>query len=88
MSVVHIVRVGYIDPPVTRQRQALTVARSAHFIVITVSCLAFPAIQRFCGFFRIPVHKFAGCSKPPSRDNHRKASYPRTQQCDQSTNWT
>jgi len=22
--------------------------------------------------------EFAACSKPPSRDNHRKASYPRT----------
>ena len=27
--------------------------------------------------------KFAACSKPPSRDNHRKASYPRTHQRDQ-----
>ena len=27
--------------------------------------------------------KFAACSKPPSRDNHRKASYPRTQRRDQ-----
>ena len=27
--------------------------------------------------------KFAACSKPPSRDNYRKASYPRTQQRDQ-----
>jgi len=24
--------------------------------------------------------EFAACSKPPSRDNHRKAPYPRTQQ--------
>ena len=26
---------------------------------------------------------FAVCSKPPSRDNHRKLPYPRTQQRDQ-----
>ena len=30
--------------------------------------------------------KFAACSKPPSRDNHRKASYPRTQERDQGAN--
>ena len=36
----------------------------------------------------IPVHfseflsaEFATCLKPSSRDNHRKVSYPRTQQC-------
>ena len=33
-------------------------------------------------------HKFATCSKPLSRDNHRKASYPRTQQHDQGAGWT
>ena len=27
--------------------------------------------------------EFAACSKPPSRDDHRKASYPSTQQRDQ-----
>ena len=27
--------------------------------------------------------EFAGCSKPPSKDNHLKASYPTMQQCDQ-----
>ena len=26
--------------------------------------------------------EFAACSKPPSRDNHCKVSYPRTQQRD------
>ena len=34
------------------------------------------------------LHKFAACSKPLSRDNHRKASYPRTQQRDQGAGWT
>ena len=32
--------------------------------------------------------KFAACSKPPSRDNYRKASYSRTQQRDQGADWT
>ena len=32
--------------------------------------------------------KFAACSKPPSRDNYRKASYPRTQQRDQGGGWS
>ena len=35
-------------------------------------------------FFEFLSTKFAACSKPPSRDNHRKASYPRTQQRDHS----
>jgi len=34
----------------------------------------------FCLFLWFLSTKFAACSKPPSRDNHRKASYPRTQQ--------
>ena len=34
-------------------------------------------------FFELFSTEFAACSKPPSRDNHRKASYPRTQQRDQ-----
>ena len=32
--------------------------------------------------------KFAACSKPPSRDNHRKGLYQRTQQRDQGAEWT
>ena len=32
--------------------------------------------------------KFAACSKSPSRDNYRKASFPRTQQRDQGVGWT
>ena len=35
----------------------------------------FQAFRVTFGFFS---HNFAACSKPPSRDNHRKASYPRT----------
>ena len=32
--------------------------------------------------------KFAACLKPPSRDNHRKASYPKMQQRDQDAGLT
>ena len=32
--------------------------------------------------------EFAACLKPPSKDNHRKASYARTQHRDQGANWT
>jgi len=40
-----------------------------------------------CPFLSFPVvwllaTEFAACSKPPSRDNHRKTLYPRTQQRD------
>jgi len=34
--------------------------------------------QVFWLFLWLLTTKFAACSKPPSRDNHRKASYPRT----------
>ena len=39
-------------------------------------------------FFEFLSTEFAACSKPSSRDNHRKASNPRTQQRDQSAGWT
>ena len=35
-------------------------------------------------FFGFLSTQFAACSKPPSRGNHRKASYPRTEQRNQS----
>ena len=34
-------------------------------------------------FFEFLSTEFAACSKPPSKNNHRKGSYPKTQQCDQ-----
>ena len=34
-------------------------------------------------FYEFLSAEFAACSKPPSRDNLRKASYPRTRQRDQ-----
>ena len=57
---------------------------------MTTSCLwesapalGFPVIQRSCRFFEFLSVEFTACSEPPSRGNHRKASYPRTQQRDQ-----
>ena len=40
-------------------------------------------IQCSCGFFEFLSMEFAACSKPPSRDNHQKASDPRTPHRDQ-----
>ena len=34
-------------------------------------------------FFEFLPTEFAACSKPPSKDNRRKAPYPKTQQRDQ-----
>ena len=34
-------------------------------------------------FFKFLPTEFAACSKPPSRDNYRKTSYPRTKERDQ-----
>ena len=45
--------------------------------------MEFPVIQCFCDFFEFLPTEFAACSKPPSKDNHRKVSYPRTQQREQ-----
>ena len=39
-------------------------------------------------FFEFLSAEFAACPKSPSRDNHRKASYPRTQQRDQGVGGT
>jgi len=35
--------------------------------------------NQFSGFSLTSCHSFAACSKPPSRDNHYKAPYPRMQ---------
>ena len=43
-----------------------------------------PLIQCPVDFFEFLLStEFAACSRPPGRDNHRKASYPKTQQRDQ-----
>ena len=49
---------------------------------------SWPFSKLSCWRFDFLPRKFAACSKPPSRDNYRKASYPRTQQGDQGTGWT
>ena len=49
---------------------------------------SWPFSKLSCGRFDFFPRKFAACSKPPSRDNYRKASYPRTQQRDQGAGWT
>ena len=41
------------------------------------------SVQVFRLTFDFFPYKFAACSKPQNKDNHRKASYPRTQQRDQ-----
>ena len=43
----------------------------------------FNALVDFFKFFSI---EFAASSKPPSKENHRKASYPRMQLHDQGAN--
>ena len=47
-------------------------------------CRRFKRCNVSVDFFEILFNEFAACSKPPSRDDHREASYPRTQQHDQS----
>ena len=49
------------------------------------TCLgvSYDSINVSVDFFEYLFSEFAACSKPPSRDNHRKASYLRTQQYDQ-----
>ena len=44
----------------------------------------FSAIHFPVDFFEILSTEFAACSKLPSTDTPRRASYPRTQQPDQS----
>ena len=83
----NIVAVFHIYPTVTGQRQRRY--NGSLFIAITAR-LENPHLLRNFPWSNVPVDffeflstKFAACSKPPSRDNHRKASYPRTQQRDQ-----
>ena len=82
----------HIYPPVTGQRQTLSVGRFAHFsLQLLLPGWRNPHLLRSFQCSQVPVNffeflstEFAACSKPPSRDNHRKASYPRTQERDQS----
>ena len=87
---------AHIHPPVTRQRQTLNIGRSAHFsLQWLLRGWRNPHLLRSFQWSKVPVNslkflstEFAACTKPPSRDNHRKASYPRMQQRDQGTGRT
>ena len=67
---------------------------SARFIALSrllwgiLTCLRFYWSNIPVEFSEFLSTEFAACSKPPSRDNHSKASYPRTQQRNQGTGWT
>ena len=83
-SCVLVVVVSHINPPVTRQRQTLTVSWTIRTLFIAFTILhdwRNPHLLRSFQWSNVP--EFAACSKPPSRDNHRIASYRRTQQRDQ-----
>ena len=61
----------------------------ALFIAVTTSCLKesatakeFPAVNVPVDFFEFLSTEFDASSKPPSRENHRKVSYPSMQQRD------
>ena len=82
----------HIHPPVTEQRQTLTIWRSAYFSLQFILRVwrnlhllrSFQSSNVPVDFFSNVVHWIAACSKPQNRDtgNHRKVSYPRTQQRD------
>ena len=66
----------HLYPPITRKRQCAMFWTNPHPL------RSWPFSKLSCWCFDFFPRKFAACSKPPSRDNHRKASYPRTQQRD------
>ena len=72
----------HLYSPITRKR------RCAMFWTNTHPLRSWPFSKLSCWRFDFFPRKFAACSKPPSRDNYRKASYPRTQQRDQGAGWT
>jgi len=59
------------------QEKATVLALSAGRIRIRLGVVHFRVFQLFLWLF---TTEFAACLKSPSRDNHRKAPYPRTQQ--------
>ena len=72
----------HLYPPITRKRRCAMLRTSPHPL------RSWPFSKLSCWRFDFFPRKFAACSKPPSRDNYRKASYPRTQQRDQGAGWT
>ena len=85
-----VVIVVHIYPPVAGQCQTLTIGRSAYTSLQSLLCATrnshllrnFQRSKVSVDFFDFLSKEFAACSKPPNRDNHRKAYYPRTQQRD------
>ena len=94
--IIVVVVVAHIYPPVTGQRQTLKIGRFAHFLLQwLLGGWRNPDLLRSFRWFNVPVNffeflstEFAACSKPPIRDNHCKAFYPRMQQRDQDADWT
>ena len=72
----------HLYPPITRKRRCAIFWTNPH------SLRSWPFSKISCWRFDFFPRKFAACSKPPSRDNYRKASYSRTQQRDQGAGWT
>ena len=72
----------HLYPPITRKRRCAIFWTNPHPL------RSWPFSKLSCWRFDFFPRKFAACSKPPSRDNHRKASHPRTQQRDQGAGWT
>ena len=87
LSILYMVVVAHIYPPATRLRQSLNVGRSAHFSLWwLLRAWRNPHLLRSSqsanvtlDFFKFLSTEFAACSKSPSKDNYRKASYPRMQ---------
>ena len=72
----------HLYPPFTRKRRWRYPLDES---VLAQELTIFQVFRLTDDFF---PHKFAACWKPPSRDNHRKTFYSRTQQRDQGAGWT
>ena len=75
-----------IYPPVTGQLRTLQLNNqhiSDYDKYFAVRGICVEVFGVFVDFFEFLSTKLASYSEPPSRDNHRKASYPRTQKRDQ-----
>ena len=81
----------------TGQRQAQTFGRYAHLSLHDLFVLnwrnlrlprSFMWSNVLVNFFKYLSTEFAACSKPRSRDNHRKAYHPKTQERHQGADWT
>jgi len=64
-------------PSLSSCHEKATVAQYFGRILTRLGVVHFRAFRLFVWLL---TTEFAACSKPPSRDNHRKSPYPRTQQ--------